>query len=287
MNASAQRLGLWFGLLGVVTFSFTLPATRVAVQGGLSPAFVGLGRAVVASVFAAIALIVAKSKFPARQHWLGLVGVALGCIVGFPWLTAVALREVPSAHGAVLTGLLPLATAMVARFRTHERPTVKFWICALAGSLTVVFYAIHTGGGSFQPGDWYLLAAMGSAAIGYAEGGILARSLGGWQTMCWALVLAGPILIFPVWRGFPAEIHSIAPKAWLGFAYTCVFSMFLGMIWWYRGLGLGGIARVGQVQLLQPFLTLLWAALLLEETWNWLSLLCAAIVVAFVAIGRR
>ncbi len=287
MIDSRSKAGLWFGLLGVVTFSFTLPATRVAVVGGLSPVFVGLGRAVVAAVVAVATLLITKSKFPDRKHLLGLTGVALGCIVGFPWLTSQALQTVPSSHGAVLTGLLPLATALVARFRTHERPSLKFWLCALGGSLTVVAYALYVAEGTLQSGDWLLLAAMACAAVGYAEGGIVARSLGGWQTMCWSLVLAAPLLWWPVWRNAPALPESIPPGAWLGFAFTCLFSMFLGMICWYRGLALGGIARVGQVQLIQPFLTLLWAVLLLGEAWSWMAVLCCAVVVTFVALGRR
>ncbi len=282
-----SRLGLWYGLLGVVIFSFTLPATRLAVQGGLSPVLVGLGRAVVASVFAGVTLAATGAKFPGRAHWAGLAGVALGCIVGFPWLSAQALQTVPASHGAILTGLLPLATALAARLRTHERPTVKFWFCAVAGSATVVAYALYVGDGQLHRGDLLLLVAMAAAAVGYAEGGIVARTLGGWQTMCWALVIAAPLLVWPVWKSLPPDASIIGARAWAGFAYTCVFSMFLGMIWWYRGLSLGGIARVGQVQLLQPFLTLFWASLVLGESWSWLAVVCAGMVVAFVALGRR
>ena len=282
-----SRSGLWYGLLGVVIFSFTLPATRMAVKGGLSPVLVGLGRAVVAAVFAGVTLVATGAKFPKRVHWPGLVGVALGCIVGFPWLTAQALKTVPASHGAILTGLLPLATALVARLRTHERPKARFWVCAVAGSTTVVSYALYVGDGQLHQGDWLLLVAMGAAAVGYAEGGIIARSLGGWETMCWALVIAAPALVWPAWKSLPAEPSIVPAQAWAGFAYTCVFSMFLGMISWYRGLALGGIARVGQVQLVQPFLTLFWAGLVLGEQWSWLAVVCALVVVTFVGIGRR
>jgi drug/metabolite transporter (DMT)-like permease len=164
---------------------------------------------------------------------------------------------------------------------------VKFWICALLGSATVILYALHAGGGSLLTGDWFLLAAMAVAAIGYAEGGLLSRELGGWQTMCWSLLFSAPFILVPVVIGFPAQPASIPWQAWACFGYTSVFSIFLGMIWWYRGLALGGIARVGQVQLLQPFLTLLWSSVLLGEPGSWLAVACAAVVVALVAIGRR
>jgi len=281
-----RRQGLLFGLVGVASFSLTLPATRAAVAG-LDPVFVGLGRAVVAAVLAAVALLATRTPWPGRAHLPGLAVVAAGVVVGFPLFSAWAMRRVPATHGAIVVGLLPLATAVAAAWLAHERPSRAFWLCALAGSAVVVGFALWQGGGAFHLADLLLVAAVVSAAIGYAEGGRLARTLGGWQVISWALVLASPAMLAATLLAADARLQTASASAWAGFAYVGVVSMFLGFFAWYRGLALGGIAAVGQVQLLQPFLTIFASAWLLGETVDAATLVAAALVIATIALGRR
>lgn len=281
-----ETLGLGFGFLGVLSFSLTLPATRVAVVD-LDPTVVGLGRAVVAALLALIALWATHQPLPPQRHWGSLAVIAAGVILGFPLLSAWAMRQLPAAHGAVVIGLIPLATAIVAAIRVGERPSLKFWLAGIAGSLTIVLFTIADGAGQIHRADVALIGAVVAAAIGYAEGGRLARILGGWQVICWALVLSAPILAVPtaivVWQqGLTATLI-----AWLGFAYVSIVSQFLGFFAWYHGMSLAGVAKVGQLQLLQPFLTLLFSALLLGEKITLLMLAAACVVIACVAIGRK
>jgi len=281
-----RRLGVLFGLVGVASFSLTLPATRVAVTG-LDPVFVGLGRAVVAAVLAGAVLLATRARWPGRACLPRLALVAAGVVVGFPLFTAWAMRRVPAAHGAIVVGLLPLATALAAAWLAHERPTRRFWICAGLGSSVVAGFAVWQGGGSLQLADLMLVAAVAAAAIGYAEGGRLARTLGGWQVICWALVIAAPALLVPTLMAMDGHFPEAPPAAWAGFAYVSLVSMFLGFFAWYRGLALGGIAVVGQVQLLQPFLTIFASAALLGESIDAATYVAAALVIATIAVGRR
>jgi drug/metabolite transporter (DMT)-like permease len=281
-----RRHGLAWGLLGVASFSLTLPATRVAVAD-LDPVFVGLGRAVVAAVLAGMVLAATRTPWPGRRLLPKLALVASGVIVGFPLLSALAMRYVPASHGAVVIGLLPLATALAAAWLAHERPSRVFWWCAAFGSAVVVAFAFLQGGGTPQVADALLALAAISAAIGYAEGGRLARTLGGWQVISWALVISAPFVLVPTVIVADARLASASPVAWACFAYVSVVSMFLGFFAWYRGLVLGGIAAVGQVQLLQPFLTILASALLLGEAIDPATFVAASLVIASIAIGRR
>ena len=285
-GAPDVRAGFIYGFIGVAAFSVTLPATRAAVAA-LDPVFVGLGRAVVAAVLAAIVLLVTRAPLPRRAQWPRLALVAAGVVVGFPLFSAWAMRYVPAAHGAVVIGVLPLATAVAAAMIAHERPSRRFWISAVFGSLVVVGFALWQGGGAPHPADALLLISVAAAAVGYAEGGRLSRTLGGWQVICWALVLAAPFIARPAWWAMDGRIATAPASAWAGFAYVSTVSMFLGFFAWYRGLALGGIAAVGQVQLLQPFLTILASALLLGEAIDAATVIAAALVIASIAIGRR
>jgi drug/metabolite transporter (DMT)-like permease len=283
---TTRRAGFVYGFIGVAAFSLTLPATRVAVAG-LDPVFVGLGRAVVAALLAAIVLAVTRTQFPGWRVLPRLALVAGGVVVGFPLFSAWAMRYVPAAHGAVVIGLLPLATAMAGAWLAHERPSRLFWACAVTGSAVVVAFALWQGGGAPHPADGLLVLAVAAAAIGYAEGGRLARTLGAWQVICWALVLSAPLVAIPTAFAADDRLATASAAAWAGFAYVSVVSMFLGFFAWYRGLALGGIAAVGQVQLLQPFLTIFASALLLGERIDAATLIAAALVIVTIAIGRR
>ena len=286
INVHDRRMGYFFGFVGVASFSLTLPATRVAVAA-LDPVFVGLGRAVVAAVLAAIVLAIGRAPWPGRALLPRLAIVAGGVVVGFPLFSAWALQHVPSAHAAVVIGLLPLATAMAGALIAHERPSRVFWACAIFGSAVVAGFALWRGGGAPQPADGLLVLAVVAAAIGYAEGARLARTLGGWQVICWALVLAAPVVAVPTAMSVDARLLAAPAAAWAGFAYVAVVSMFLGFFAWYRGLAQGGIAAVGQVQLVQPFLTIFASAWLLGEPIDVATIVAAGFVIASIAVGRR
>ncbi|MFJ2988890.1 DMT family transporter [Collimonas sp. NPDC087041] len=281
-----ESKGMWLGAVGVAIFSLTLPFTRMAVAD-LNPVFVAFGRAVVAALCAIILLWKLKASRPTLAQWKALAVTALGVVVGFPLFSSVAMRYVPASHGAIVLGILPLATAVFGALRFGERPSLGFWLAALLGSAIVIVFAMSQGGGGLQLADLALLAAVVAAAMGYAEGGRLSQTMGGQQVICWALVLALPILLpITVWLGWHYGINA-SPKAWFGFAYVSLFSMFIGFFFWYKGLALGGIARVGQVQLLQPFLSLLGAALLLGEILQASNMLFALAVLVVVGFGRK
>jgi drug/metabolite transporter (DMT)-like permease len=284
-NLDAETIGLGYGFLGVLAFSLTVPATRFAVAA-LDPTIVGLGRALVAAALAAALLAATRQRRPTRAQIGRLLIVASGVILGFPLLSAWALRQVPAMHGAIMIGLLPLATAFVAVVRGGERPARRFWLASLVGSVAVVGYALVSGAGGLHAADMALLAAVAAGAVGYEEGGRLARTMGGWQVISWALVLAAPLISVPV--ALAAWRHGLAAPAaaWAGFAYVAIISQFLGFFAWYRGLALGGVARVSQLQLLQPFLTLVASTFLLGEQLTPVTLLVALVVVAAVAVGR-
>ncbi len=283
---SDERLGLLLGSLGVLAFSLTLPMTRLAVAG-LDPTIVGLGRALVAALLAALYLRLTRQPRPTRRQWSSLAVVAGGVVLGFPLLSAWATVRLPAAHGAIILGVLPLATALAGVVRAGERPSRAFWLAGLAGSTVVVGFALSQGAGGLQTADLALLGAVAAAALGYAEGGRLACELGGAQVICWALLLAAPFLVLPVLQAVGAHGLSAPPTAWVGFAYVALISQFLGLFVWYRGMALAGVARVGQLQLLQPFLTLLWSAALIGEAISPAMIVAAVLVLLIVALGRQ
>jgi drug/metabolite transporter (DMT)-like permease len=286
MNRTAETRGLLLGGLGMLSFSVTLPLTRLVVAE-LDPVFAGLGRALVAAALAVATLAWRRDPFPARRHLPGLAIVALGVVVGFPLFLSLAMRSAPASHGAVVVGLIPLSTALFAVLRTHERPSRGFWMATFAGSAAVVGFALAEGGGRFQAADGLLLLAVIFCGLGYAEGGRLARELGGWRVISWALVLAAPFIVAPVvMAGTTHGLHA-SVRAWAAFGYTGAISMFLGFWAWYYGLAHGGVARVSQVQLLQPFFTITWAAVLLGEHITLFTVVTAVFVAAIVAVGRR
>jgi drug/metabolite transporter (DMT)-like permease len=275
------------GFLGVLGFSFTLPATRLALEG-LDATFVGVGRAAVAAVPAALLLLfVWRERRPTGDQLRGLVVVALGVVFGFPLLSALALRELTAAHSAVIVGLLPAATAVMAVARAGERPSPAFWAASGAGLLAVLTFAATQGAGLPSAADLLVLGAVGLCALGYAEGGRLSRDLGGSRVICWALVLSFPIAL-PVGAvaGATGGVDADA-EAWLGFAYVSAISMFLAFFAWYAGLARGGVAKIGQVQLMQPLLTLVWAAALLGEHVDAGTIAAAVAVLACVVATQR
>ncbi|MBV8260018.1 MAG: DMT family transporter [Paraburkholderia sp.] len=274
------------GLAGVLIFSGSLPATRLAVLG-LDPVFITGARATIAGVLGTLLLLALRAARPARAEVGPLVIVALGVVVGFPLLTALALQHVSSAHAIVFVGLLPLATAVFGVLRGGERPEPAFWLFSAAGSAAVVAFAMRHGIDASPLGDALMLAAIVVCGLGYAEGARLSRRLGGWQVICWALVISLPVMAPLAWWMWPASLAAVGAASWWGLAYVSLFSMLIGFVFWYRGLALGGIAGVGQLQLLQPFFGLVLAALLLHETVPPSMIAVTAVVIACVAGARR
>ncbi|QWT86921.1 MULTISPECIES: DMT family transporter [Chryseobacterium] len=260
-----ENISGWInGFIGVVLFSGGLPATKLAVME-MSPTFVTIVRAAVAGVLALIVLWLGKEKRPVKKDLIPLLLVSLGCVVGFPLLSALALQYLTSAHSIVFLGMLPLATAVFGVMRGGERPHPIFWLFSIVGSLLVIGYAVSQGISASPIGDILMLLAVILCGMGYAEGAKLSKTLGGWQVISWALVLALPVMIPLFFIYFPADIQNVSFQGWFGMAYISLFSMFIGFIFWYKGLAQGGIATVGQLQLLQPFFGLALAAWLLHE----------------------
>ena len=286
LQSQKEWVGLAYGFVGVLVFSLTLPATRVAVSG-FDPVFVGLGRAIVAAGLASLLLVVTHQPIPPLKSLPSFCIVVGGVVIGFPLLSAIAMRDAPASYGAVITGLLPLSTALCGVWRAGERPSLPFWIFAGLGSALVVGFALLSGSGSLRVADLSLLGAVAAAGLGYAEGAVLSRTFGSWQVICWALLLSTPLLLPIVWLHVPAQILLVPFKAVLGFLYVSIFSMFFGFFAWYQGLVLGGVARVGQLQLLQPFLTILASTFFLGEPLTATTLVFAAGVIACVALGKR
>lgn len=274
------------GLIGVIIFSGSLPATRVAV-GGFSPLFLTSARAAIAALIGAAMLLVFRQARPAAGDLVSLAIVSLGVVIGFPLLTAMALQHVTSAHSIVFVGLLPLATAVFAVLRGGERPKPAFWLFSIVGSALVAGFALSQSGGGSLAGDLLMLAAIAVCGLGYAEGAALSRRLGGWQVICWALVISLPVMAGLTVLAWPASFAGVGVPVWLGLAYVSVFSMLVGFVFWYRGLALGGIAGVGQLQLLQPFFGLTLAGLLLGEPVAWSMIAVTGLVVLCVAGAKR
>ncbi|MFC5386847.1 DMT family transporter [Aquamicrobium segne] len=274
------------GLLGVIIFSGSLPATRVAVAD-LSPMFLTSARAVIAALLAMAFLFALRQTWPERRDLFSLAVVAIGGVVGYPLLTAFALQHISAAHSIVFVGMLPLATAIFGVLRGGERPHAPFWIFSVIGAVAVAGFALYGSDGGTLIGDLLMVAAILVCGLGYAEGATLSRRLGGWRVISWALLLSLPIMAAIALFTLPDTWTTIGAPAWIGLAYVSVFSMLVGFIFWYRGLALGGIAGVGQLQLLQPFFGFLLTAIFLGEPIAWTMIASTVVVVACVAGAKR
>lgn len=274
------------GALGVLIFSGSMPATRAALAG-FDPVFLTVARAALAGGLALALLLLFRQKRPAREDFASLGVVALGVVLGFPLLTALALRYINAAQSQIFLGLLPMATASFGVLRAGERPHAGFWLCAGLGSFCVIGVALTHGAQMPPAGVALMLAAIIACGLGYAEGARLSRKLGGWQVISWALVLALPVMLLACWLSAPASLAHVPGGAWGGLAYVSAFSMLLGFVFWYRGLALGGIATVGQLQLLQPAAGLAVSAVVLHETVPPAMLAATAAIVLCVAGAKK
>ncbi len=290
MNA-AERHGLWFGIIGVAVFALTLPMTRLAVGTPEAPlmsgAFVALGRAAVAGLLSIVYLLVTRPRLPRPGEWRDLAITSIGVVFGFPLCTSIAMRYVGAVHASVILAVLPLATALAGALLHRQRPSAGFWLCAALGTTLVVAFSLARSGSGMrlEAADALLLAAMALGAVGYAWGARLSQHMAAEHVICWALVLALPVTLPLALATRPQA--GLPASAWLGFGYVAVFSMWIGFFAWYRGLALGGTVRVSQVQLLQPFLSMVFAVPLLHERLDALSVAFALAVIGTVFLGRR
>jgi drug/metabolite transporter (DMT)-like permease len=281
-----ETLGLFLGFLGVVIFGGSLPGTRLAVAD-LAPWFVTFGRAAIAGVMALAVLLLLRKPFPKRDMWLAMVISSLCLVIGFPGLTGLAMQTVPSSHGGVVLGLLPLATAICGTILTGERPSPAFWACGVLGAALVVIFAVRDSDMTLSLGDIYLFMAVGICALGYAYSARLSKHMPGWEVISWLCVIALPFTAPAAIYLIPPDPSAVRTSAWAGFAYVAVMSQYIGFFAWNAGLALGGVARVSQVQLLQTFVTLAIAALVLGEKVDLTTVVFAVAVVGVVLLGRR
>ena len=287
INIKEVHQGWLNGFIGMVIFAGSLPATRVAVQG-FSPEFLTGARACIAAVLALILLSISKQPRPSTQQLKSLCITSAGVVVGFPLFSALALQTITAAHSLVFVALLPLATAFFAVLRAKEMPKNAFWVYACIGSGLVIFFMLYQSGlEGVSLGDLYIIIAVLLCGLGYAEGGVLSRTLGGWQVICWALVIALPIMLPLFWIYFPQNFNNIPVSAYIGLAYVSIFSMLIGFFFWYKGLALGGIAKVGQIQLVQPFIGLMFCAALLNEQISFLMIAVSLAVVGCVVMAKK
>ena len=288
-SASDERRGLWLGLLGVVIFAMTLPMTRLAVGPAddpqLPPVFVTAGRAALAGLLSVLYLFATTSVRPQKNQLPAFAVCALGTVVGFPLFLALALREVDAMHAAVVSGVLPLATAAAAAWSFRQRPSAGFWICAMLGCALVLAFAAYKGSGRLSIADGLLLLSVLSASIGYVAGARLSAQMRAEQVICWVLVMSLPLTLPVTLLYWPSA--PVRATAWGGFAYVTLFSMWLGFFAWYRGLALGGTVRVSQIQLLQPFLALLFAVPVLGEKLELITVMFSLAVIGIVFVGKK
>jgi drug/metabolite transporter (DMT)-like permease len=287
MAASYNRLGLLLGFVGMCLFAGTLPATRLAVSG-FDPLFLTVARAAVAGSAGLILLMVLRRRIPPRALWPEIFGAALCTVVGFPLFVALAMTTVPAAHGGVVLGIIPLATAATAAIFAHERPSFGFWVASIIGAIFVLTFMLRRSGGeTFSAGDLFLLGTVASGAVGYTLSGRLAALMPGWEVISWQVVIFLPFAALATFAIWPPSISSTSFSAWAGLAYVGFISQFMAFFVFNAAMAIGGIARVGQIMLLQPFVIVALALLVNGEPINAETMIFAAAVVATVLIGQR
>ncbi|MDZ5610641.1 DMT family transporter [Bacillus pseudomycoides] len=279
------RKGMLLGIIGVICFSLTLPATRTAVPY-FGETIVGLGRAVIAAIIVGIIFIKNQEKIPNKNQMKSLLIVAIGAVLAFPLLSTYAMKSLPVSHGAIEVALLPLATAGFATWRGGEQLSKRYWIASIISTITVLLYAVYLGLGHLQMGDIALIAAVLILGLSYAEGGKLSKELGSWKVIAWANLIGAPFFIIPVELSISSDMLQAPIEAWISLFYLAIVSQFLAYIAWYGGMSLGGIAKVGQLQYLQPFLMIGFSVLFLGESITWLTIVLAFIVVICVIVGK-
>jgi len=280
------KKGMLVGFIGIFCFSLTLPATSVAVPY-FGATIVGLGRTVIAAIMVGIIFIIKKEKLPNKKQMKSLWIVAIGAVLAFPLLTTFAMKSLPVSHGAIEVALLPLATAGFAMWRGGERLSKRYWIASGIGAIAVLLYAVYLGLGQLQKGDIALIVAVLILGLSYAEGGSLSKELGSWQVIAWAILIGAPFFVIPVGLSVSTDMLQAPIEAWISLLYLAIVSQFLAYVAWYGGMSLGGIARVGQMQYLQPFLMIGFSVIFLGDSITWLTIVLAIIVVICVIVGKN
>ena len=283
---NTETKGMLFGLFGVMAFGLTLPVTKIIVPY-LDPIFIGLGRSAFATIIAVALLLKFTNSIPNKKQIFQLAIIALGVVIGFPIFTTIAMQSVSASHGAIVVGILPLATAIVGAIISKEKPSLSFWLVSFIGTALVVGYTLLQGGGSFHKADFALFIAVISVSIGYAIGGRLSKELGGWQVISWALVISFPFIIIPTINYAPQNLFDLPLSTYLGFLYLTLMSQLFGFFLWYKGLAMGGIVRVSQIQLVQTFITIIASVVLLNEVIDIQVIIFAILVVSSVWIGKK
>jgi drug/metabolite transporter (DMT)-like permease len=281
-----ETKGMLIGFVGILIFSLTLPVTKIAILS-FDPYFIAFGRATLAGALALAYLVIFKEPMLAKADIGKLVVIALGVVFGFPIFTTVAMAYGSSSHGAVILGMMPLASTVIGAIRFGERPSIGFWMVSILGAALVVTYALLKSSGSFTLVDVLLVLGGICACIGYVEGGELSRKMNPRAVISWALVISLPANIVFSYLTFDSAYLNVGTFAWSIFVYLSLFPMFLGFFFWYEGLAIGGIARVSQVQLIQPFCTLIVASILLGDSLTWTNVVFAVLVVSTVILGKR
>jgi len=281
-----ESKGMLIGFIGILIFSLTLPVSKIALIS-FDPYFIAFGRALLAGLVALAYLLYKQFPPPSKADIAKFVVIALGVVFGFPILTTVAMKEGSSSHGAVILGMMPLATTVIGVLRFKERPSMGFWLVSLLGAGLVVIYALLKSAGSFTYVDGLLVLGGICACVGYVEGGDLSRRMNPRAVISWALVISLPINIVMSYFTFHSQYWSADAIAWTSFVYLSLFPMFLGFFFWYEGLAIGGIARVSQVQLIQPFCTLLVASIFLGDHLTLMNMVFAFLVVSTVILSKK
>jgi drug/metabolite transporter (DMT)-like permease len=286
LSPSRNSLGLLLGFIGVVIFGGTLPATRLALEG-FDPFFITSARSAIAGVCALALLGILRRRLPPKQAWGSLVIAALGVVLGFPLFMALAMQTLPAAHGGVVLGVMPIATAIVAGMIPDERPGLAYWIAALVGAALVILFALRHGAGGIAIGDLFLLLAVVFGSIGYGYSGRLTAIMPGWEIISWAMVISLPFTLPATWLFLPADLLRVPLEPWLGLLYAALFSQWISFFAWNAGVSICGLSKVSQLQLLQPFVTIALAAVVNHEVIDFETILFAGAVVATVAISSR
>jgi drug/metabolite transporter (DMT)-like permease len=281
-----ENKGFIYGFLAVLAFGLTLPLSKELLQY-LNPLFIAFGRSFIASVFAIIILLIWASRLPTIRQFLQLFIIALGVVIGFPVFSTIAMQSIPASHGAIMVGILPISTSIIGVYITRERPSIKFWLFSIIGSILVISFTLLEGNGSFQKGDWFLLIALFMVSIGYALGAKLAKEMAGWEVISWSLVLSFPFLIVPTLWYMPHDTNLIPYSEYIYFLYLGIVSQLFAFFAWYKGLALGGIARVSQVQLIQTFITFFASYILLDEKISITMIIFAVLIMITIWIGKQ
>jgi drug/metabolite transporter (DMT)-like permease len=287
MRASRESLGLALGLLGVVLFGGTLPATRLAVTA-IDPLFLSAARATIAGCLGLALLILSRRKRPERLVLLELVAAGICTIIGFPVFMALAMAHVPASHGGVVLGILPLATAAAAALLARERPSLGFWLASFAGAAIVLVFVIRrSGGAEVELGDLFLLGTVISGAVGYTLSGRLSGKMPGWEVISWQVALFLPASVFASALLWPNDLLQVPAHAWAGLAYVSLISQYFAFFVFNAAMAMGGVARVGQLMLLQPFVIVALSVPVNGERFEIETVLFATAVVATVIVGQR